>query len=325
MIKNDSLNYFLAFLFATFFIYLIPWIELNGGEFVDIYFYMDRIDYLQAGGNEREYAGLAWLFSEPLWKEIIIFIGYAFDDHRSALLGISFLITFFYTFFLLRRVEFYIAIIFLFNPMMVDLFMAQIRIAMAFIFVLIAYDLYERNTNYKIWVVLLLITGFLIHMSMIVFYGIYYLLYKLNEKVEDKKYYLIAIFTALFIALFMKYGSNLILLAIGDRHANYGELIESSSLTYTFAWLIIASIIATFAEFKEPKNRILIAYAITMMFFFFFSTVLNMFALRYISVTMPITIIAISYLPKHFRQGTYLFLFAYNIFLFKYWFQLTVI
>lgn len=209
--------------------------------------------------------------------------------------------------------------------MVIDLFMGQTRIAVAFVLVLIAYDLYEKKNSPKKLVLLLLTMAFLIHISMIIFYGIYYLLYLLNRRVEDKKYYLIAIITALVMAVFMKFGSNILLIIIGNSHANYEEVIESSSLSYSIAWFMIALIIGTFAEFKDIKNRVLVAYAITIMCFFFFSSVLGMFAARYVAVIMPVIIVAIGYLPKHYKQGTYLFLLAYNIFSFKYWLKFTII
>jgi hypothetical protein len=312
-------------LYAAFFVYVIPWVEINGSEFSDIPNYLERIVYLEQNGAEAEYWGLPWLLSEPLWKEIIIFIGYAFEDYRMVIYGISLIITFIYTSFLLKRVEFYVAMIFLFNPMIVNLFLEQIRIAVAFSLVLISYNIIERRKSVDIFSILLLSMAFLIHASMLVFYGIFYLLYRLNQKVEDKKYYLIAIATALLMAVFMKYGSNILLMIAGDRRADYGEVIAASSLSFSIAWFMIAMIIGTFAEFKVLKERVLVAYAITIMSFFFFSSLLNMFAMRYVAVSMPAIIIAIGYLPKHYKQGTYLFLLAYNIFSFKYWFNLTIL
>lgn len=325
MVINNYLNYLLSLMFAVLFVYIIPWVELNGSEFKDIPNYIERIVYLKSGGDEIEYWGIEWLFSEPLWKEIIIFIGDNFTDYRAVIYGISLIIAFVYSSFLLKRVEFYVAMVFLINPMTVNLFMEQIRIAVAFSLVLIAYDLRDRNSSRQAIPLILLVLAPFIHSAMIVFYGIYYLLYSLNKRVEDKKYYLIAIILALFMAFFMKYGGNIILMLLGDRRANYGEIIEASSLSFSVAWFIIALVVATFAEFKGSKNRVMVAYAITIMMFFFFSSILNMFAARYVAVIMPFIIIAIGYLPKHFKQGTYLFLFAYNIFAFKYWLKLTIL
>lgn len=325
MIQNIYLNYLVAFIYAFIFVYLIPWVDLNGEEFKDIPNYIERIIYLRGRGTEAEFSGLSWVFSEPLWKEIILFIGYTFQDYREVIYGISLMVSFVYISFLLKRVEFYIIIIFLINPMLVNLFMEQIRIAVAFSLVLIAYDSVDRNNSARVLPIVLLISAFLIHASMIVFYGIFYLLYSLNKRVEDNKYYLIAVVTALFLAIFVKYGGNLILMMAGDRRANYGEIIESSSLAFSIVWFMIAMIIAAFAEFKEPKNRVIAAYAITIMSFFFFSSLLDMFASRYVAVITPFIIIAIGYLPKHIKQGTYLLLVAYNLFSFKYWLKLSLL
>jgi len=325
LVKNIYENWFLSLVYAYLFVYLIPWTTLYGQEFSDIYNYIFRIDYLAKGGNEAEYWGILWLTSEPLWQEIIVFIGHTFNDYRAVLYGISFLTVFVYASFLIKRVEFYVAMIFLLNPMSVDYFISQLRNAVAFSLLLIAYDIYENNREKVKLPIFILILATLIHMSMPIFIGIYYLLYRLNEKIEDKKYYLVALATALIIAIFMKYGSTLLLSAIGDRHAGYDEYITASSVAYSIAWFVIAIILATFAEFSNKYERILVAYAITVMGFYFFASLLDIFAVRYVTVIMPVIILTIGYLPKHIKQGTYLFLLVYNLYSFKYWLELSIL
>lgn len=327
MVQNNSTNFILSILYAYVFVYLLPWTIWSGadGEIVDVVAYLDRIIYLHEGGREAEHWGLSWLLSEPLWKGIIILIGEWFTDYRAVLYFISFLIVFSYSYFIMKRVEFYVAIMFLTMPMFVDLSIAQIRSAVAFSIVLFAYDLASRENKSKVLPIILLILATLIHISMPVFYAIYYLLYWLDKRVEERKYYLFAIGTALFLALFMKYGSNLILTMLGDRHAGYDEYISGSSVAYSITWFIIAIIIAIFGDFADKRKRVVAAYAITIMSFFFFSSILGIFAARYVAITMPFVIIAISYLPKHIKQGTYLFLFLYNLYSFKYWFQFTIL
>ena len=325
MVTKRYINWLLSFFYALFFVYLIPWTDLYGSEFVDIFSYIERIVYLHDGGKEAERWGIQWLINEPLWKAVIVLLGDLFTDYRAVLYGISFITVFVYVSFLIKRVEFYVGMIFLLNPMMVDLFLAQIRIAVAFSLVLIAYDLASRESRSKVVPIILLVMAALIHVSMPIFYAIYYLLYYLNERIEDKKYYLISLFTALFIALFMKYGSNLILVMLGDRHAGYNDYIASSSVIYSLAWFIIAIIISTFGDFSDKKKRVFVAYSVTILSFFFFSSFLNVFAARYLAVTMPIIILSIDYLPKHIKQGTYLFLLFYNLYLFKYWLQITIL
>jgi len=325
LVTNRYANWLLSLAYAYLFVYLIPWTDIYGEEFADIFNYLERIEYLARGGKEAEYWGILWITSEPLWKEIIIFIGHTFNDYRAVLYGISFFTVFVYASFLLKRVEFYIAMIFLINPMSIDFFLSQLRNAVAFSLLLIAYDIYENNREKVTLPILILILATLIHMSMPIFIGVYYLLYKLDEKIEDKKYYLVSLITALLMALFMKYGSVVLLAAIGDRHAGYEEYIAAASISYSIAWFILAIILATFAQFSNKHERIFVAYAITFMAFFFFASLLNIFAARYVAVTMPMIIIAIGYLPKHIKQGTYLFFFAYTIYSFKYWLQLSIL
>lgn len=325
MVRNYYLNYFLSLLFAITFVYLIPWTEIYGAEFADIFNYVERLKYLARGGFEGEVKGVQWLLTEPLWKAFLSNVSHVTQDYRALLYGLSFFSIFVYFSFLVKRVEFYIAIIFLFQPMVLDLVLGQIRNAVAFAVVLLAYDFYENKKVNNNFAFLLFGMAIFIHISILVYYSIYFLLYKLNEKVEDKKYYLIAIFTALFIAFFMKYGSNIVLSLLGDRHANYEGIIRASSLSYSLIWFLIALTLATFGDFSESKKRILVAYVITILCFFFFSSLLGMFAARYVAVIMPLTIIAIGYLPKHIQQGTYLALFLYNIFAFKYWLKFTIL
>ena len=325
MVTDKYGNWLLSLLFAFIYIYIIPWTEIYGLEFVDIHAYMQRMKYLHDGGVEAEYFGLKWLTSEPIWKAMVIALGNMFTDYRAVFYGISFVTVFSYVSFLIRRVEFYIAMIFLINPIMVDLFLSQLRSVFAFSIVLLAYNLYENNREAKFLTIFLLIIAALIHVSMPVFYAIYYLMYRLNKNTEAYKYYFFAIVTGLFIAFFMKYGSTLLLEMIGDRHAGYDEYIDAASVSYTIAWFIIALILATFGDFEEREKRVQVAYAITFMSFFFFSSIVNIFAARYVALIMPFIILSINVLPKHIKQGTYLFLVVYNIYSFKYWLQMSIL
>jgi hypothetical protein len=222
--------------------------------------------------------------------------------------------------FFFRRVEFYVVMILLLNPMSVNLFIEQVRITLAFGLLLFAYDLPSKYIKAFVAVI-----AFMIHASMPIFIGIYFILHYYNNRVEARKYYLIALGIALGMALFMKFGIDALLAIIGDRHAGYGDISAGSSLAYSMIWFIIAFIIAVFADFQNDEERVIAGYAIVFMSFFFFGSILGVFAQRYVAVIMPIIIIAIGYLPRHLKQGTYLFLFAYDLLMFKYWLELTLI
>jgi hypothetical protein len=311
---NKTYNlYIISLFYAIFITYIVPWTSIYHGDFLDIGNYLRRIEYLHVGGNEASHTGFSWLLSEPLWKYIIIGIGFTFDDYRLALYLISILIVFLYSLFLFKRVSYPIAMILLFNPMFIDLVMAQVRSALAFSLLLLAYDLRSKK-----WSIIVTIISILIHASMPLFILIYFLLYKLNKSVSPKKYYLITIVTALLFAIFMKYGVNILLTILGDRHAGYENTIVGASLSYSIVWFAIGLFVATFATFENENDRIIAGYAITMTSFFFFSSLLGNFAQRYVALTIPLIIISISYLPKHYRQGTYALLFMYILLMFKY-------
>lgn len=325
MITDKYTNFILSFLYAYAFVFFIPWVEIYGSELIDIYSYLERMTYLHEGGREVEYYGIQWLLREPIWKWIIIFLGDTFTDHRLALYLISFITVFIYTSFLLKRVEFYIAMILLINPMMVDLFLAQLRSAFAFSLVLIAYDLASKESVSKYFPIVILIIAAFIHASMPIFYAFYFLLYHFNSRIKDYKYYFISLVFGVVLAIFMKYGFGIILTILDDRHAGFDKYIAGSSVAYSISWAIIAVIIGTFGDFSDKAKRVTVAYAIMIMSFFFFSSVLDIFASRYVALIMPFIIIAIGYLPKHIKQGTYLFLLLYNIYSFKYWLEYTLI
>jgi len=321
MIKAEGYTvWLLAFIYAGIYVFLIPWVDIQGKEFEDTANYLFRIIYLKEGGTEAHLTGIRWLLDEPVWKLITLTLGVVFDDYRLALYVISFIAMVLYGSFFFRRVEFYIIMILLLNPMSVNLFIEQVRITLAFGLLLFAYDLSSKYLR-----VLVALIAFFIHASMPIFIAVYYILSYANQKVEARKYYLIALGIALGMALFMKFGLDAILTAAGDRHAGYGDISAGSSLAYSMIWFMIAIVISIFATFEYENERVITGYAIVFMSFFFFGSILGVFAQRYVAVIMPIIIISIGYLPRHIKQATYLFLFAYDLLMFKYWLELSLI
>ena len=312
--RNKRYNlYFIALFYAIFITLIFPWTTIYNGDFADIPNYIYRIEYLHSGGKEAVHTGISILFNEPIWRYVILGIGNFFDDYRLALYLVSMLTVFLYSIFLFKRVDCYIGMIFMFNPMFSDLFMSQVRSAFAFSLLLLAYDMRS-----KILKIVLAIVSFLIHSAMPVFILIYFLLSQLNQRVASKKFYLITIIVALIVALFMKYGIDTILTYVGDRRVGYDAVIKSASISYSIVWFIIGLIIATFATFENDNERIIAGYAITITSFFFFSSVMGNFAQRFMALSIPLVIISIGYLPKHYKQGTYVIFFLYTLLMFKY-------
>jgi len=316
MLVDKQAYWIYALLFATVFTFLIPWTEIRGSEFEDIENYLFRIDYLHNNGQERVYYGLAWLLSEPLWILMLHGIGDFFTNPRTALYIISFFIAIVFSSFLLKRLPVFIVIIFLINPLTIHLFLEQIRSGIGLSLLILAYE----NSSKKLSIILLIIAP-LIHVAMLVFIGIYFLLYFLDQKVKANTYYLWVLVIAFIFALFIRYGLQGLLVIIGDRHAQSAQPENVTSVKYTIMWVLIAGIFATFADFSKRHIRIIVGYAIFMMSFVFFLSLIGSTTTRFVAAVIPLILLSINYLPKHFKQGTYLLLFTYNVLLFQYWFR----
>ena len=63
-------NLFLSLFFAAVFVFAIPWGDFT--EFSDLKHYINRLEYLSLGGNERNFSGLQWVSSEIVWKAILL-------------------------------------------------------------------------------------------------------------------------------------------------------------------------------------------------------------------------------------------------------------
>ena len=315
--EREQPYWFYALLYATVYVFIIPWTEIRGGEFTDIENYLFRINYLHRGGTEHVYHGIAWLFSEPLWVAILHWIGNTFTDIRLVLYGISFFIVTIFSHFLFKRLPIFLVIIFLINPLSVHLFMEQVRSGVGLALLLLAYD----SSSKKIAIFLIFIAVF-IHVAMFIFVTIYFLLYLLDHKVEPRKYYLWIVVLAFLFTLFIGYGLQGILHAIGDRHATSGQDAgKVTSVKYTIGWFAFAGIFALWADFTKRNIRIIVGYAIFMMSFVFFLSLIGSTSTRFVAAVIPFILLSISYLPKHFKEGTYMLLFAYNVLLFQYWFR----
>lgn len=309
-------HWIFAVVYALFFVFFIPWRDILGREFWDINNYLFRIAYLHRDGQEAVFFGVQWLLDEPLWKGIILAIGYLFEQphYRFALYGVSFIALTLYGSFFFRRIEPYIIMILLINPLTVNLFIEQIRSALAFSLLLVAYDLSSRRGA-----IFLMVVASLIHAAMPIFIGIYFILHYVNQMVEERKLYLAILGVSFLMAFFMTYGLDAILEFLGDRHAGYNEDISGSSFAFSIFWFLVALVLSIVSDFHNEEQRIIIGYSILILSFFFFSSLLGGFAQRHLSLSLAMIIIAISYLPKHFKQGTYVALFAYSLLMFKYW------
>jgi len=319
----DSVVLYLFILgYVYLFVYLIPWIEILGKDWTDISNYTFRIEYLARGGEEQGITGfISLLFSEYIWKVILLGIGEFFQDYREGLYLVSYVALLLYALFTFKRVHFLLAIALMINPMFVDLIMGQIRIALAFPILLLAfhYRIYRRFS------ILLILIALFIHTATILFLGIYFLLKIIDYYTEHRSLYFVSLGLGVAMALFIKYGVIFLLSIVGDRRAAYADSYQSSSLTFSLPWLIIALLLTWKANFESKEERLITAFSVLMISLFFTVSALGLYGQRYVAISIPLIIIAIGFMPKHFRHWTWAYLFFYQFLQWKYRVVLTII
>jgi hypothetical protein len=318
-----KINYiFVSLIYSIIFVYIIPWTELKNEEFIDLLNYTNRVVYLLNGGKEKEFFGISFLFSEVLWKYILIYLTILFKDPFIVVALISFISLFIYTYIILRRTNNYFLLILLFNPLFIELIMGQIRIAFAFALFLIAYELLINN-KLKILAFIIIIVVPLIHTGMLIVITVFLYIHFFNSYFKNiKTYYFWAVVTALFISLLLKYGVDILLVNVGDKRANYSQIIEASSIKYSFFWFILSILIFMYSNsIKKDENNIII-FSIIMMCIFFFSSLIGVYGQRYVAISIPFILLSISFLKQKYQIYLYSLLFIYLLVQHYYWMKI---
>lgn len=321
--KKKYYLFWMSLFFSFFYVYIIDWSYFHA--FPDINNYIYRMEYLANGGIEIIYRGISYFFSEPLWKYILQLLANIFN--KDAYLSGFYLIAFFsliiYAFFTFRKINPFLAIIFFFNPMFIDLIMGQTRIALAFSLLLLAFSIKNKKQFLAIFFT---ICAILIHTASLLFVGIYFILLFLYSKFNERSYYILAFFFSIAISITIRYIAPIILAMAGDRRVDvttYG----SSSLTYSFIWMAISLLLALFScdyNGKQKNKSIIIGYSIIMTGMFFFSSLMGLYGERFVAVAIPLIIIAIDALPKYYREMTFILLGLYLEIQWIYWLELFI-
>ncbi len=243
-------NPIVALIFSIVYV-LIPWESIQGYPFMDLQEYSLRLYNISIGAdtNTDELGFIGYLTSEPIWAYFLNFIVLVFPNPDSGLIVVSQICIFVYSLYLINKVNNYFILIFLLNPMIVDLMMSQLRSVFAFSLLLIA-----LLNGKKIVKIVFVCIASLVHTSIPIFAVVYIIslnLYRFEYKVDRRYLSLFAALVALIIAFLIGNGRTLILSAIEDRRADY-EVAKNSYLylSYWFA-LAIAFIYLSRNYFKK--------------------------------------------------------------------------
>lgn len=313
IIKN--LVIFVCCIFLSYiYVLIIPWELITGREFSDISNYLNRIANI-VKSNDIQYLGLAsYITNEFLWSVILGTLAEYINDHRNVLLFISISSLSFYLLVATKELPLIIIPIFFINPIFVDLIMSQVRIALAFSLLLLS--IYLKN---KLYIALICISAVLIHTSSILFISIFFIIKFIKKRNGVNRYiYIYGIILGLILSLFFAYGMSFFLTAIGDRRANYTEATSGSSILYSSFWFFLSLLLAVKSKIDKEKI-IFVTFSITMMCIFFFSSVLDVYAQRFVAVSLIPILISINTLPGVYKIMILIIFFLYQVFQYIYW------
>jgi len=277
------------------------------------------MSYLSEGGKETTYSGISILSSEILWKKILIFITTKMNDivtYRESLLFISFISLFIYASFLFKRVNIFIAGVLLFNPMFMQLIIEQVRMALAFALLVLAYEKKFTKTS-----IILVGVAVLIHTATLLMFAIYMSILVATKIYKGRKLYFYSVLFALVLALFLKYGVDIVLAFMGDRRVGYSEDVGSSGIKFSIFWFILSLIFLIKCKVLDDSKEI-VSFSIIMMNLLFFSALTGNYGHRYVAVSIPLIIYSINTIQAKFRLAVFFLLFIYTIVLWFYWFKI---
>jgi hypothetical protein len=259
---------------------------------------------------------LEYLSHEPIWGHIQELIGEFFYDPIDGLQLISFFSIFIYSFFLFRRINLLLASTFLFNPMVVDLVMAQVRSAFAVALLLIALMIKNR-----LFGLIMLIMVSMIHSVVFIIFIVYTLANYLesNEnRFSHKQLGLAALFFAIIISVVFGAGREEVLGAVGDRRADIEE--STSSISYLSYWMLLAVVMPFIPRHNNKFKEYWIEYySIIMLALPFLMAIFGANGARFIPLSFPIFLYSLSIYTTQTKKLLITSLFIYQLIQYFYW------
>ena len=311
----------LALCLSLLYVYF-PWDDFSAAGFPDRESYLQGIDVLMASGARPfDFTGtdlITVLTNEFLWRQVLVILGTYFQNPLEGFLIVCVITCTLLMYHVIRRAGLGYALLTLSCPLTIDLVMSQTRSALAVACFMFALEARGRTLRY-----VLLFGAFFIH----TFGAILFLLFHFDALVLawrrlSSRQKIVAVMAAgLAASVTMAFLSEIILLAVGDRRAAQMALLPST-ITFAIWWLILTAMFAAFARLRtQPARGHFVLTAVFMQSVFVFSTFLATGALRFLSLALPASSIAIQTFPsRSMRIGAAAGTLVFNIVYFAfYW------
>ncbi len=308
----------IAALLYAWFVTSIPWFEWRPRKFKDVYAYVNRIDYLRAGGStDFEYMEQTeFLFSEPLWTQILKLLGEIDADSRTALLLISFVTIFVFALFLFVRTSPWLCALLLFNPMFLELTISQVRSAFAAAVCLVGLMTQRRSV-----MVFAAIASCFIHSITFMFIAVYLTAqFVARRRERHSRTWLAALVLTVAIAFACTFamGHTAMLAALGDRRALIVH-VTGDTPAYCAYWFMLAVALLATMRARHLSWAWEDYYASTMLSVPLFMSFFSLAAARLVPLTFPLIVESMVSRPNAHRTYLVLTLVAYQFLHFSYW------
>lgn len=314
-VKKETLKIWYIFFYSILFV-LIPWERIRSLSFTDRENYLE---YAYYGINVLEFRDFntiySYVFNEWLWHFIIKNVG-NYMPYEYFFTLVSFSIIFCMAYFLVRNTSIF-SLIFLFNPLVVDLALSQYRISLAIVFISLALFF----SNNKILRILFLFIAMLIHTSSVIFILIFIIIKIVglfNWKKINPLY--IYILIGFFLSFLMSGYLSSILQFFGDRR-DYSDVSRiTSSFVYTSFWLVVLIflVLNNMSYFNKTNKLKTISYGYSLVVLSMVSAniIFGGYSTRFLAVSFPVIIKAIS--ETQFKIKLIIF-FLYSIYVGVQW------
>jgi hypothetical protein len=281
---------FLDYLSVSIFVvvmYFIPWENLQGFPFVDREQYIKYFIYQENVLTYKKVVRFSdYITNEVLWHALVPYIT---GGKRAKLEYFFYVISTFcltiFAFFLVKHGKPY-SLFLLVNPLMVDFTFSQLRMALSYSLLVIAY-----MSRIRYVILIAVFSSLLIHTSTVIFLFIYLfikILERINRNNNFNRWIVLGGCVLLGFSISIATGPlrKNILLIVQDRRIKYDDL--SSSITYASFWIVmlILCIFQRNVFFKSETNR----YSIIILSLVTFNLFTSGYSLRFLSAALPMLV-----------------------------------
>jgi hypothetical protein len=313
--EQKSIAILVSLLFAILFV-TVRWEAVFGQEFEDrtvyLFMFQGKPDFDLEFNKDTFFF---YLFNEQLWNKGVRFLNTTMGLTLLEIFsGVSFLVAFSYCYFVTSRVGLF-GVIFICNPLFVDLAYSQLRMAAAMVLLLLVFNL--KSTLIRL---ILLSAVFFIHTASFLFVVIYLMVHctiKISERYNLKGFMscLLLTFSGFIVACFVGPLRVMILEVLGDRRVKYEA--DASGWAYSSIWLLILAV--SFIQKREFFRNYTNAVAITFISVFIFCTAFSVYGLRFLSAALPFIFVLLCRFGPLERPLMILVFLMFSIFQWVYW------